>query len=172
MSNKEVVKLPRKFDQDELETKQAEARNAILTGVYKYHEQSGHGSWVFPAIESFSFTGFEQVAEFIHSMALQGRELSTIEKPFSEGFYYKVSYLKSKEELDILFAESDAQVAAEYTKEIDDFNQTQIDLLTQQLYNQAKAKEEKILADKEAKTLVAAKAEAEKFIKTQLEGAK
>jgi hypothetical protein len=167
-----AVKMAVKFDQGLLETKQQEARDAILNGKYTYYKASGHGAWSYPAQDTFSFTGFDLIVDFIAEMITKGRVLSHTERPWNQGYHYQVSFLKSKEDLEILFAESDEKVKAEYEQEIADHNQAQIDLLTQQLYQQSKAKEEKAISDKEAKALAAAKLEAEKFIQSQLKEGK
>lgn len=166
-----VVKMAKQFNQSELEQRQQEARSKIIGGYYQPSEY-GAGRWIFPAQEVFSFTGFEPVITFVAEIAATGRKLYEHDKPVFQGNYFSVSFYRSDEELEQLFNESDAQVAVEYQAELDQHNQQQIDLLTQQLYQQAKAKEEKVIADKEAKALATARADAEKFIKQQLEGAK
>lgn len=167
-----VVKMAVKFDQAVLETKQQEARDAILNGKYTYYKASGHGQWSYPAIESYDFPGFDLAVEFVAEMAAKGRVLSTIEKPFHSGFYYKISFVKCKEDLEILFAESDAMVAAEYAKEIESFNAEQVALLTEQLVAQELAKEEKKEQARLQSIRDKAAATAAEFVQSQLKEGK
>lgn len=169
-TTKQHVQMAMKHDQATLEQRQQEARIKVKEGYYQSYSHGG-GRWVYPAQEVHTFAGFEQVIQFVAEMASTGRKLYEHDTPICQGSFFSVSFYKSDEELEQLFKDSDAQVAADYKTEIAEHNQQQIDLLTSQLYQQAKAKEEKIIADKEAKALAAAKAEAEKFIQSQLQGA-
>jgi hypothetical protein len=169
-NQKAVVKMAMQFNQEELEQRQAAARTQQLEGYYQPSEY-GNGRWLYPCSDKHSWNSFQLALEFTQESVKAGRELFPFDHPEHSGLYFSASFWKSNEEIQVILEASDALVAADYQAEIADHNQQQIELLTTQLYEQQKAKEQKIQDDKDAKALAAAKAEAEKFIQSQL-GAK
>lgn len=161
------VQMAMQHSQATLEQRQQEARIKTKEGYYQSYSQGG-GSWHYPCAELKTFQNFEQALQVAQEMSKIGRDLYPHDTPTQTGWHYSASFWRSPEEVEAILEASDAQVAADYQTEITEHNQQQIDLLTSQLYQQAKAKEEKVIADKEAKALAAAKAEAEKFIQSQL----
>lgn len=168
-TTKQHVQMAMKHDQATLEQRQQEARIKVKEGYYKSYGQGG-GSWIYPCAELKSFQNFEQALQVAQEMSKIGRDLYPHDTPTQTGWNYSASFWRSPEEIEAILQASDAQVAADYQTEIAEHNQQQIELLTTQLYEQQKAKEQKIQDDKDAKALAAAKAEAEKFIQSQLQG--
>lgn len=163
-ATKPVVKMARILDADQLAQLQAEARQKLLEGVYTGYQ------WVYPCSEKKSFHSFQQALEVTQEMTKAGRDLYPHEFPEHSGLYYAASFWRIPEEIEAILQQSDLEVEQKLITEIQEHNQQQISLLTQQLYEQQKAKEQKIQDDKDAKALAAAKAEAEKFIRSQLAG--
>lgn len=164
---KEVVKMAMKFDQAALEQRQQEARTKLLEGVYTGYQ------WVYPCAEKISFHSFQQALEVTQEMTKADRELYPHDFPEHSGLYYSATFWRTPEEIEAILQASDLEVEAQYKKEIEEFNQAQVTLLAEQLYQAQKAKEDKLLKDKEDKAKTKALEEAQAFIQSQLkEGSK
>lgn len=169
--NKQHVQLPKAFSQVELEALQATAADKIINGYYRESQVSG-GSWVFPAIDKESFPSFELAIEHAEKMVKEGRQRFPHEAPFNQGTYYSLTYFKPQAEIDALIKSSNEEVETQYKNEIEEFNQAQVTLLADQLYQAQKAKEEKIQREKEEKAKAKALEEAQSFINQQLKEVK
>lgn len=162
---KQHVQLPRTLDTDQLAQLQAQASQKLLEGVYTGYQ------WVYPCAEKQSFNSFQQALEVTQEMAKSGRELYPYDFPEHSGLYYAASYWRTPEEIEAILQASDLEVEAQYKFEIEEFNQAQISLLADQLYQAQKNKEEKIQREKEDKAKAKALEEAQAFINKQLKEA-
>lgn len=163
---KEVVKMAMKFDQAALEQRQYESRTKLLEGVYTGYQ------WVYPCAEKKSFHSFQQALEVTQEMTKAGRELYPHDFPEHSGLYYAASFWRTPEEIEAILQQSDLEVETQYKKEIEEFNQAQVTLLADQLYQAQKNKEEKIQREKEEKAKAKALEEAQAFINQQLKEVK
>jgi hypothetical protein len=162
VTTKQHVQLPRTLDTDQLAQHQAQARQKLLEGVYTGYQ------WVYPCAEKISFNSFQQALEVTQEMTKAGRELYPHDFPEHSGLYYAASYWRTPEEIEAILQQSDLEVEAQYKFEIEEFNQAQVTLLAEQLYQAQKAKEDKLLKDKEDKAKTKALEEAQAFIQSQL----
>ena len=170
-TQKQHVQMAKQFSQSDLEVLQAEARTRVMEGYYRSSDY-GSGRWIYPAAaERQFFNNFEQLLAYVGEMAVAGVSIFPFDSPSHSPAHWSITYYRPQEEIDALLTQSDLDVEQQYKADIEAFNQQQIELLTTQLFEQQKAKERKIQDDKDAKALAAAKAEAEKFIQSQLEGA-
>lgn len=168
--NKQHVQMAKQFSQSDLEALQAEARTKVMEGHYQSSDY-GAGRWIYPAAaERQFFNNFEQFLAYVGEMAVAGISIFPFDSPSHSPAHWSITYYRPADEIDALLAQSDLDVEQQYKADLDAWNQQQIELLTTQLYEQQKAKEQKIQDDKDAKALAAAKAEAEKFIQSQLAG--
>lgn len=164
--NKQHVQLPRTLDTEQLAQLQAQGRQKLLEGVYTGYQ------WVYPCAEKQSFHSFQQALEVTQAMAKEGRELYPHDFPEHSGLYYAASYWRTSEEIEAILTASDLEVEAQYKFELEEFNQAQISLLADQLYQAQKNKEEKIQREKEEKAKAKALEEAQAFINQQLKEVK
>ncbi|RJG10251.1 hypothetical protein D3879_19695 [Pseudomonas cavernicola] len=168
MSNKQVVKQAMVFSQAELEQRQEVAKERIISGYYQEYSHTG-GRWVFPAAApTESFSNFEAFLDFVGEMAVKGIKRFPHESPWHSPTLWQVTYYKPDKDIAELIEQSNQEVEQAYRQEVEDFNQAQIDLLTEQLFEQEKRKQQKLIEEKEAKQLAAARVEAEKYVKSQL----
>lgn len=169
--NKQHVQMAKQFSQSDLEALQAEARTKVMEGHYQSSDY-GSGRWIYPAAaERQFFNNFEQFLAYVGEMAVAGISIFPFDSPSHSPAHWSITYYRPQEEIDALLTQSDLDVEQQYKADIEAFNQQQIELLTTQLFEQQKAKERKVQEDKDVKALAAAKAEAEKFIQSQLTGA-
>lgn len=159
---KEVVKMAMKFDQAALEQRQQEGRQKLLEGVYTGYQ------WVYPCAEKISFNSFQQALEVTQEMTKAGRALYPHDFPEHSGLYYAATFWKPKEEIEAILQASDIEVEAAYKASIEEFNQAQVELLTQQLVEQELNKERKKEDDRLAAIQAKAAATAAKHIQDQL----
>jgi len=122
--NKQHLQLPRTLDASQLAQRQQEARQRLLEGVYNGYQ------WVYPCADRHSFQGFDLALEYTQQSVKEGKEIYPHNPATNSGYYYAVSFWKSKEEVEAILQASDAQVATDYQTEIAEHNQQQIDLLT------------------------------------------
>lgn len=165
-NQKAVVKMARIVDVNELAERQQEAVNKLMEG--HYIDTLSGGYYSHPASVTESFNNVDSFLDYVADQAVAGTERYPHIFPILNPTCMQITYYKPKEELDVLIQEVKEKAKADYLASIEAWNAEQINLLTSQLYQQAKAKEEKVIADKEAKALAAAKAEAEKFIQSQI----
>lgn len=160
--NKQHVQLPRTLDATQLAQLQAQARQRQLEGFY-----TGH-SWVYPCAEKQSFHSFQQALEVTQEMTEAGRALYPHDFPEHSGLYYAASFWRTPEEIEAILQASDIEVEAAYKASIEEFNQAQVELLTQQLVEQELNKERKKEDDRLAAIQAKAAATAAKHIQSQL----
>lgn len=166
---KQHVQMAKQFNQAELEQRQQEARTKIMEGYYQPSDY-GSGRWIYPAQEVHTFTGFEPVVQFVAEMASKGRKLYEHDSPLCQGNFFSVSFYKSDEEIEQLFKDSAAQVAAEYQTEINQHNADQVRILQDQLVAAEIAKEQKKENDRLTAIREKALKTAQDHINSQLAG--
>lgn len=160
---------PLQFSQSELDARLSKAKDQYLCGHYKSYANSA-GSFVYPATELFTFHNIEELVDLIAEQAKQGRERFKGE-PMRVGVgYFEVRIYKSQEDQESDLKVIYEDVEAKYRQELQDDLEAKKALLTEQLYNQQIAKEEK----EKQKKLDAAKAkaaqEAEEYIQSLMKG--
>lgn len=167
MSNKQVFTRPLQFSQSELDSRKAKAKNMILNGYYK------DGDWYYPAVNHLVLPGYDQLIQAVVEQTKSGNELFTghVLRPPVSGFF-EVMFYKPKAEIDALLDAEYQRVEAKYRQELQDDLEAKKQLLTEQLYNQQIAKEEREKQKKMDAAKAKAAQEAEEYIQSLMKGDK
>lgn len=169
--NKQHVQMAKQFSQSDLEALQAEARTKVMEGHYQSSDY-GSGRWIYPAAaERQFFNNFEQFLAYVGDMAVAGISIFPFDSPSHSPAHWSITFYRPQEEIDALLTQSDIDVEQQYKADLEAWNNTQISLLADQLYQAQKNKEEKIQREKEDKAKAKALEEAQAFINKQLKEA-
>ncbi|WP_144411583.1 hypothetical protein [Azotobacter chroococcum] len=160
--NKQHVQQPMSFSQSELDARKSKALDSYLNGHYKSYRFTG-GSFVHPAMQEFTFNSIEDLVDHSQAMQLQGRSRYPHYISLQGIGFYSVGYYKSNEDQAADLVLIYEQVEADYRAEIDEHNEAQIELLTQQLLQQEKKKKMKKEEDENNRLLASAAKEAEEY---------
>lgn len=164
---KQISKLPKKIETEELNKRQQKAKENYFDGYYQSYQYSA-GHFVYPATTLHDFKSIEELVDFVAEHAKQGRERFKGEPMRSAPGYYEVRLYKSQAEIDQDLKNLFDNVAADYQAEIDAHNEEQRQILINQLVEQEKAKERKKEQEREAKILAAAAATADEYFASVL----
>lgn len=158
-----VVKMARNYSQSELASLQNAARTKLTQGYYKF------GGWIFPCAVIESFTSFQSCIEYVADMITKGHTLNLYDRPDAlSQTYYRVSFFKPESEIKTILDRSDLEVEERYLADIAEYNALQVETLTAQLLLQAQKKAAKVIEEKEANMMAAARKEAQTYIDSQL----
>lgn len=165
-NQKAVVKMARIVDTNTLTQRQQEARQKLLEGFYNGYQ------WTYPCADLHSFQGFDLALEYTQQSVKEGKEIYPHNPATNSGYYYAVSFWKSKEDIQAILEASDLEVEQKLKEEIEAFNAAQVELLTRQLVEQELNKERKKEDDRLAAIQAKAAATAAKHIQDQLKEGK
>lgn len=165
-NQKAVVKMARIVDVNELAQRQKEARQKLLEGFYNGYQ------WTYPCADLHSFQGFDLALEYTQQSVKEGKEIYPHNPATNSGYYYGVSFWKSKEEIEAILKQSDLEVEQKLKDEIVEFNSEQVRILQEQLVSAELLKEQKKEEQRIAAIREKALKTAQEHINSQIAGSK
>lgn len=155
------VQLPKVINTVELEQRKASAKENLLNGYYKPTTNGGFYSHPCAA-ETQSFNNIESFLSYVEQQTKLGIERYTNIPALTTPTLQQITYFKSKDEVDALIKAAEQEAEAEMIAAVEAFNQSQINLLAQQLVdnelNKENKKEEARIEALKAKALATAQA--------------
>lgn len=159
MNKQQYVQQPMSFNDAELNLRKEKAKHRYINGYID------NGNWLFPCAEVQNFSSVDECLDALMELAKQGRiryPIPSVQIPT----LFTVYLYKTTEDQEADLVDVYKQVQDDYRKEIEEFNQAQVELLAQQLYENKKRQEQKKQEEKEAKEKAAALAEASEYFAT------